>query len=265
MQKVFNPEFLNRLDERVLPAQPLSTSRRSSRSCSRTCGSGWRRGDAQAHRGGHGLPGEARLRRELRRPAAEAGDPALHRGSALGEDPAGRVLAGRRDRGGRRAPTGRSSTSGCCRARRRRSCRTRATTGRPAGSNWDLAGLSRVYCRSMRRMLITAVALLCFGRRRARRTPRFRAAAPPDTIVFRGAERSGRRTVRNESGWSPARSTIARSSAPSRHLRYGPVRRRHATCEMTDGRAALMFTLKERPLLGPCSKSDRPRLPRIRQ
>jgi hypothetical protein len=38
---------------------------------------------------GHRVPGEARLRRAVRCAAAEAGDPEVHRGSALREDPDG--------------------------------------------------------------------------------------------------------------------------------------------------------------------------------
>jgi hypothetical protein len=53
-------------------------------------------------------------------------------------------------------------------------------------------------------MLTIAVALLCFGATaRAQDTAVSGRCATPDTIVFRGAERTGDATVRNESGLVP--------------------------------------------------------------
>jgi hypothetical protein len=53
-------------------------------------------------------------------------------------------------------------------------------------------------------MLTIAVALLCFGATaRAQDTPVSGRCATPDTIVFRGAERTGDAMVRNESGLVP--------------------------------------------------------------
>ncbi len=43
---------------------------------------------------GDGLPRQARLRREVRCASAQAGDPEVHRGSALGEDPHGEFAKG---------------------------------------------------------------------------------------------------------------------------------------------------------------------------
>src|SRR5690606_32197726 len=57
--------------------------------------------EAQADGCGDPVPRRPRLRRELRCSSAPPGDPASPRGSALGEDPDGRVRERRRDRGGR--------------------------------------------------------------------------------------------------------------------------------------------------------------------
>jgi hypothetical protein len=89
LQHAFNPEFLNRLDD-VIVFHPLEGAHRADRldpAEGRAEAAGRRGADAQADRPGRGLPGEARVRRELRRAAAQAGDPALDRGPPLGEDP----------------------------------------------------------------------------------------------------------------------------------------------------------------------------------
>ena len=103
MQKVFNPEFLNRLDD-VIVFHPLSKEHiapdRHHPPQGGAAAAG-RRG--QAHPGRARVPGGEGVRRELRRAAAQAGDPEVRGGSAQREDPDGRVRPGRRDRGGCRA------------------------------------------------------------------------------------------------------------------------------------------------------------------
>ncbi len=114
MKHVFNPEFLNRLDD-VIVFHPLSREHiaqivgdPAQGRADAAVGGG---ADAPAHRRGDRLPGQARLRREVWRSAAEAGDPEVHRGSAVREDPARRVLArATRSRSTSRR-MGRSSTS----------------------------------------------------------------------------------------------------------------------------------------------------------
>src|ERR1051326_2418519 len=64
------------------------------------------RGRGPAHAGGDRVPGQARLRPDLRGAAAQAGDPALHRGPAQREDPDRRIQPRRRDRSGRRRRRG---------------------------------------------------------------------------------------------------------------------------------------------------------------
>ena len=105
MQHVFNPEFLNRLDD-VIVFHPLSQEHIAQIVGILLKDVQKRLGDEELTLkltdAGVGVPREARLRREVRRAAAEAGDPEVHRGSALGEDPACRIREGRRDRGRRR-------------------------------------------------------------------------------------------------------------------------------------------------------------------
>ena len=103
MNKVFNPEFLNRLDD-VIVFHPLDQgAHRADRHHPAARGAAPPRRRGQAHAGRDRLPGRARLRPELRRPAAQAVHPAVHRGSAEREDPHGRVRPRRRDRSRRRA------------------------------------------------------------------------------------------------------------------------------------------------------------------
>ena len=88
---MFNPEFLNRLDD-VIVFHPLSQEHIAQivgdPAQGRAEAAGGGGAHAQAHRcGAVDFLVEARLRREVRRASAEAGDPAVHRGSALGEDP----------------------------------------------------------------------------------------------------------------------------------------------------------------------------------
>jgi hypothetical protein len=101
IERAFNPEFLNRVDDTIvfhpLTAEQIGEIVHIVLKDVRT-----RLGEEQMTLK---LTPEAidflskGLRREVRRPAAQAGDPALPRGSTLGEDPDGRVHGGRRDRG----------------------------------------------------------------------------------------------------------------------------------------------------------------------
>src|SRR3982751_3239715 len=114
------------------------------------------------------------------------------------------------------------------------------------------SAFSRVYCRSMRRMLTIAVALVCFGATaRGQDTPVSGRCATPDTIVFRGAERTGDATVRNESGLVPGPVNYRTLERAIKAIyATGQFDDVVASCELADSRAALTFTLKERPVLG---------------
>ena len=97
LKNVFNPEFLNRLDD-VIVFHPLS--REHIAQIVSVLLKDVRKRLAEEELvlkltdAGDRVPRQARVRRAVRRAAAEAGDPEVHRGSALGEDPDGRVLAG---------------------------------------------------------------------------------------------------------------------------------------------------------------------------
>src|SRR5919107_129073 len=81
---------------------------------------------------------------------------------------------------------------------------------------------SRVYCRSMRRMLTIAVALLCFGA-----TARNESGLVPGPVNYRTLERAIKAIYAT-----------------------GQFDDVVASCELADGRSALTFALKERPVLG---------------
>ena len=101
-------------------------------------------------------------------------------------------------------------------------------------------------------MLTIAVALLCFGATaRAQDTAVSGRCATPDTIVFRGAERTGDATVRNESGLVPGPVNYRTLERAIKAIyATGQFDDVAASCELADGRAALTFTMKERPVLG---------------
>jgi outer membrane protein insertion porin family len=101
-------------------------------------------------------------------------------------------------------------------------------------------------------MLTIAVALLCFGATaRAQDTAVSGRCATPDTIVFRGAERTGDATVRNESGLVPGPVNYRTLERAIKAIyATGQFDDVVASCELTGDRSALTFTLKERPLLG---------------
>src|SRR5436190_7569224 len=116
----------------------------------------------------------------------------------------------------------------------------------------------------MRRMLSIAVALLCYGATaRAQDTAVSGRCATPDTIVFRGAERTGDATVRSESGLVPGPVNYrALERAIKAVYATGQFDDVIASCELGDGRAALTFTLKERPVLGSFDVTGTDRLSR---
>src|SRR5436190_1645285 len=116
----------------------------------------------------------------------------------------------------------------------------------------------------MRRMLSIAVALWCYGATaRAQDTAVSGRCATPDTIVFRGAERTGDATVRSESGLVPGPVNYrALERAIKAVYATGQFDDVIASCELGDGRAALTFTLKERPVLGSFDVTGTDRLSR---
>ena len=111
LNKVFNPEFLNRLDD-VIIFHPLSREHIAKivtillKEVQRRLGD-----EVRMTPGRHRFPGREGLRPELRGPAAQALDPEVHRGPAQRADPAGRVRTGRRGRGGSRPRAVTSSPS----------------------------------------------------------------------------------------------------------------------------------------------------------
>ncbi len=201
---MFNPEFLNRLDD-VIVFHPLSKEHIAQivaillQDVQKPAdGGGARRSrltDAATR-----LPGQARLRRELRRAAAQARDPEVHRGSALREDPARRVREGRRDRSGRR--------------RRRRQLEFRVLTGlpdrflrpltaeRPSDPLEGHSAVSRVSLENVSRLFRSTRTA-----RRPRATRRPCASGPsapvpsPDSIAFSG---NSRRLAQHASSRMPA-------------------------------------------------------------
>src|SRR5258705_9024630 len=155
--------------------------------------------------------------------------------------------------------------SGCFRARPRgkRGWGGQPPRGRP-GPTWTCPASSRVYCRSMRRMIFSAVALLLLGATaRAQDTAVSGRCATPDTIVFLGAERTGDATIRAESGLVPGPvnyRTLERAiKAIYATGQYDDVA---GSCELSNGKAALTISVKERPLLGAVDVTATDRLSR---
>jgi outer membrane protein insertion porin family len=102
-------------------------------------------------------------------------------------------------------------------------------------------------------MLLSAVALLCLGATaRAQDTTSVSGrCATPDTIVFRGAERTGDATVRAEAGLTPGPVNYRTLERAIKDLyATGQFDDVAAACETIGDRAALAFSLRERPLLG---------------
>jgi outer membrane protein insertion porin family len=105
----------------------------------------------------------------------------------------------------------------------------------------------------MRRLLFSAVALLCIGATaRAQDTGAAGQCATPDTIAFRGFKRTTDATLRAETGLVPgAVNYRALDRAIKSLYALGQFEDIQATCELapTGTRATLVFTVRERPLL----------------
>ncbi len=176
----------------------------------------------QAHPGRDRLPGREGVRRELRRPAAQAGHPEVRRGPAEREDPDGRVRPRRRDRGG-------------CRPRRRAAGVQGAdrhpglTPPAPAPAGGRRATPHPVPMQRFRPFL-AAVALLLGGpaalaAQEPQRSRRLRPSSTASSSRATPASPPPRSSA--PPAWSSAsRSTTATSSAPSPPLPHRPVRRR---------------------------------------
>ena len=214
MKKVFNPEFLNRLDD-VIVFHPLAREHIAQIVTILLKDVQRRLGDevTLAHRGRDRLPGaDTGYDENYGARPLQAGHPAVHRGSAQREDPAGRVRPGRRDRGG-------------CRARRRaaRLPRPDRDPGLSAAGAGPLRGPARppvAHVPMQRSCPFAPPSLSCWERRR-RSLPRSAGHAGQPAIVDSIAvEGNSRLTAvpdhRHRPGSScGSRSTTATSSAPS--------------------------------------------------
>jgi outer membrane protein insertion porin family len=103
----------------------------------------------------------------------------------------------------------------------------------------------------MRRLLFTAVALLCFGATARAQDPAVAGrCATPDSIAFRGNIRTADATLRTESGLAPgAVNYRALERAIKALYALGQFEDVQATCELVPARATLVFTVRERPVL----------------
>jgi outer membrane protein insertion porin family len=107
----------------------------------------------------------------------------------------------------------------------------------------------------MTRLFSVAVALLMLGATARAQEPAAAAGrcATPDTIVFRGAKRTSDASLRSESGVAPGAMNYRTLDRAIKALyALGQFEDVQATCELSpDGKVAqLVFTLRERPLLG---------------
>jgi outer membrane protein insertion porin family len=106
----------------------------------------------------------------------------------------------------------------------------------------------------MPRHFCVAVALLCLGATaRAQDAAVAGRCAAPDTIVFRGAVRTPDASLRSETGLVPGPINYRALDRAIKSLyALGQFEDVQATCEVEPGgkRAQLVFTLRERPLLG---------------
>ena len=116
----------------------------------------------------------------------------------------------------------------------------------------------------MRRLLLIAVALLFAGATaRAQDTAVSGRCATPDTIIFRGAERTGDATVRSESGLTPGPVNYRTLERAIKAIyATGQFDDVAASCELEGNRAALVFALRERPILGAVDVAGTDRLSR---
>jgi outer membrane protein insertion porin family len=104
----------------------------------------------------------------------------------------------------------------------------------------------------MRRLLCSAVALLCIGATARAQEPTVSGrCATPDSIAFRGAIRTGDATMRTETGLVPGPVNYrALERAIKALYATGQFDDVAASCDLSSGHATLVFTVRERPLLG---------------
>ena len=105
LRDTFRPEFINRVDEIVrVPGADEGAARRDRRPPARAAAQAARRARDRdrADRLGEGVPDRGGLGPDLRRSAAQAGDPALRREPARARDARGRLRRRRHDPGHRR-------------------------------------------------------------------------------------------------------------------------------------------------------------------
>jgi outer membrane protein insertion porin family len=119
----------------------------------------------------------------------------------------------------------------------------------------------------MTRLFCVAVALLTLGATARAQEPAAAAGrcATPDTIVFRGAKRTPDASLRAESGLTPGAMNYRTLDRAIKALyALGQFEDVQAACELSpDGKAAqLVFTLRERPLLGAVDVTGTDRLAR---
>jgi outer membrane protein insertion porin family len=97
----------------------------------------------------------------------------------------------------------------------------------------------------------SVVLLLCGATARAQDTAVSGRCATPDTIVFVGATRTGDATIRAAAALEPGAVNYRTLQRAIKDIyatgQYDDVA---ASCELDNGKAALTFTVKERPLLG---------------
>jgi outer membrane protein insertion porin family len=113
-------------------------------------------------------------------------------------------------------------------------------------------------------MLCFAVALLCIGATARAQDPTTTGrCAIPDTIAFRGAVRTSDATMRTETGLVPGPVNYRALERAIKALyatnQFDDV---IATCDITNGQAMLVFTVKERPILGAVDVTGTDRLSR---
>src|SRR5687768_11090645 len=103
----------------------------------------------------------------------------------------------------------------------------------------------------MRRMLCSAVALLCIGATaRAQESATSGRCASPDSIDFRGAVRTSDAAMRTEVGIVPGSVNYrALERAIKALYAMGQFDDVAASCQLDGTRATLTFTVRERPLL----------------
>jgi outer membrane protein insertion porin family len=118
----------------------------------------------------------------------------------------------------------------------------------------------------MTRIFCVAVALLCFGATARAQEPAVAGrCATPDSIAFRGATRTPDASLRSESGLAPGPVSYRVLERSIKALyAMGQFEDVQATCELASSgaRALLVFTLRERPLLGAVDVTGTDRLAR---